>query len=202
MHETIKSTDSLIKESIHHFFEENGIKNPNKKHYGNALSEFYMWEIGQHIFKIYDDDIKDGLECDGKGDLNIDFAHHYIEDNSFLIIQSKYKGNNSSVDIDELSGFFNIHERITDKTYLNKFGNSAVKSELADINENSSFNYVFLTNDKFTDRLIVGFPEVRPVRLELTNKESVNFKPLIHEKAIYRKPDCWSYQEAGSRYSG
>jgi hypothetical protein len=36
----------------------------------------------------------------------------------------------------------------------------------------------------------VSSPKVRPAKLELTITGFVNFKLLIHEEAIYRKPDC------------
>jgi hypothetical protein len=182
MIETIKSTDSLIKEAIQNIFEEKGIKRPVNQDYGKALTEFYMWEIGQHIYKIYEDDIETGLECDGKGDLNVDFAHHYIDENSFLIIQSKYKGNKSSVDSDELSGFFNIHERIIDRQYLNEHGNQAVRNELSEINDNSTFNYVFLTNDKFTNWLSSEFARLKSSKESLFENVTFSYVSITEIK--------------------
>lgn len=173
MAETIKSTENFIKESINNFFEEKGIKYPNSRDYGRALTVFYVKEIGQYVLNIYEDDVEGGLECDGKGDLNVDFAHNYIEENSYLIIQSKYKGAKSNVSSDEISGFFNIHERISDKKFFEKHGNRAVKSILSDLKEDSTFKYIFLTNDRLSQRIIDEFEKFKC--LKETQNENISF---------------------------
>ncbi len=78
---------------------------------GKALTEFYLKEIGIYLFQIYDDDIETNI-CDGKGDLGIDFIVH--KSGEWLILQSKYKGQSSSITIDEIAGFFQIYSRISD----------------------------------------------------------------------------------------
>lgn len=144
--------EDLIQEGINKYLLDKGIirDNANTNQLGKALTEFYIKDIGQYLYKIYEDDVEEGLKCDGKGDLNIDFAYKY--DNTYYIFQSKYKGKNTSVSSDEITGFYNIHRRLLDKKFFNNHANSVLRDIIGSIQEDSNFYYFFLTNDKVSER--------------------------------------------------
>jgi hypothetical protein len=86
--------EDIVQEGINTYLLEKSIEQSsvNTKQLGKALTEFYIQEIGQYLYNIYDND--------------------------FYIFQSQYKVSKSSVSSDEISGFFNIHKRFMDRIFL------------------------------------------------------------------------------------
>lgn len=114
-----KRFEEILKEGIGKTLFERGIKDFDKAScipLGKALTEFYLKEIGQYLIPVYEEDIDDNI-CDGKGDLGIDFI--YKRENSWLIFQSKYKGQSSNLTSGEAADFFQIFPRIANQDYLN-----------------------------------------------------------------------------------
>ncbi len=145
-----KRFEDILKEGLERSLRDKGINDFNTAtniQRGKALTDFYAKEIGQYLYKIYEEDIDDSL-CDGKGDLGVDFV--YKKDNEWLIFQSKYKGRNSCVTLDEISGFFNIHSRITDQDYFEKHANRFLKDLLIDFKSNDTIQFIFITNDNIS----------------------------------------------------
>ncbi len=144
--------EEILKEGIEKCLIDKGIKrsNANPFQLGKSLSEFYLKEIGQYLYPILEEDVDENM-CDGKGDLGIDYVHN--KDGEWIMFQSKYKGQGSSVSPDEISGFFDIHSKITDSSYFDKHANNVLKDLLSDYNEENIVQFVFITNSKISTRI-------------------------------------------------
>jgi len=139
--------EGIIKSAMNQYLEERGISyaKANKKQLGKAFCEFYVKDIAAYLFQFDEDLIEEGLRCDGKDDLNIDFA--YKNEDTFYIIQSKYKSKKKgSLDRDEILGFFGIHSNILDQKFLESHANETVRDILSTFTENSQVHYILLTN--------------------------------------------------------
>ncbi len=112
--------------------------------------------------------MEEGFDCDGKGDLGIDFLIKK-EDGSIIIYQSKYKGARNSLDVQEISGFFQIPNRIFNKPFLSSYGNENLKFQLLGINKDTQFDFIFITNDKLSYRIKEEF-ETQKVIAENKNE--------------------------------
>jgi predicted DNA binding CopG/RHH family protein len=159
--------EGIIKSAMNHYLEEKGIPydKANKKQLGKAFCEFYVRDIGAYLFQFDDDLIEDGLRCDGKDDLNIDFA--YRNEDTFYIIQSKYKSKKKgSLDRDEILGFFGIHSNILDEKFLESQANETVRDILSTFTENSQGHYILLTNISISQNLRDQFNKAEREGLE------------------------------------
>lgn len=180
--------EEILQEGISNCLHEKGIarERANTCQLGKAFAETYFNEIGMYLFSLDDDAISEGIECDGKGDLNIDFA--YELDNQYIICQFKYKGKNSGVTTDEISGFFNIANRLVDSTYFEKHANAALKDILRDFEYNSPVQFYFITNDKISDNDTIRDEfNLLKNQIELkTENYSFELKSLSELKEDYR----------------
>lgn len=153
--------EDILKEGLEACVKGKGIKDFNSaspQQRGKALSEFYINEIGQYLYKIYEDDIESSI-CDGRGDLNIDFV--YKKDGEWLVFQSKYKGQSTSVTHDEIAGFFQIYSRITDDDYFEKHANRSLKELLLDFKADDNIQFIFITNDKISQSIEDDFNRLK-----------------------------------------
>ena len=68
--------EDILQDGINKCLQEKGLNRDkcNTRQLGKAFTEFYFTEIGQYLFGIDEDSLYDGLECDGSGDLNVDFS--------------------------------------------------------------------------------------------------------------------------------
>ena len=148
----------VLMERISYYLEEKGIKSvdkANKKQISKALTEFYVREIGVYLYAFDEDMIDDGLKCDGKGDLNIDFI--YKNEDVFYLIQTKYRGTKKHLARDDISGFIKIHSRIKDSNFVENHGNEWVKEFLSSFKDSSQVHYFLLTNVDLTETLLDQF---------------------------------------------
>ena len=177
----------IVKNGMNDCLEQRNLtwEKATKKQFGRALVEFYLREVGQFLFPIYEGDIEDGLDCDGKGDLNVDFASSQ-DNNNYIILQSKFKGANNRLNTDEISGFFRIHERLLDKEFFENHANVTLRDLLRDFNEDSTVQYIFLTNDKASDRIIDEFTQCKQDYESRYSNTSYELKSLTEIKKDYR----------------
>lgn len=158
MEKDIERFDKLIKERMEFYLCEKGIKNleaANKKNIARALQEFYLKDIAFYLSQFDEESIDDGLDCDGQGDLNIDFACK--QDNTYFVFQSKYKGKKNNLTRDEISGFFRIHSRLNDREYFSTYANEIVIEILGDYKPSCEVIYILFTNAKLTQTMIDEF---------------------------------------------
>ena len=159
--------DQIIKDRMKDYFECKGIINPVGTDYGKAFLYFYTKEIACYMNSIYEDDLEEGFDCDGKGDLGLDFLLRK-EDGTLLVVQSKYKGHRSALSSDEVANFFQVPQRILSKAFINQHGNESVKFHLKDLKLDDAIDFIFVTNDKITQRLKDEF-ENQKSAAEITN---------------------------------
>src|SRR4051812_1594056 len=113
-----KKFEEILKEGIENSLSLKGIKPYNSAksfQLGNALTEFYLKEIGQYLYPFNEDEVDNGI-CDATKDCGIDFIYNSGEE--WFIFQSKFKGNSNAISHDEIAGFFNIHSHVIDDAYL------------------------------------------------------------------------------------
>ena len=175
--------DDILKEGMERCYVEKGIQTPNNVQQGNALTEFYVKEIGQFLYKIQEEDIEENL-CDGKGDIGIDFV--YQKDRDWLIFQAKYKGQKKPLSSDEISGFFDVYRKISNRNYFYKHANSLVKRILGDFREGDSIQFIFVTNAQLTTKNEDDFNELK--RQHEGDEETVSYelKGLTDLKKDYK----------------
>ena len=122
---------------------------PDEK--GRALTEFYATDIDAHLNSFSDDDIEKGLECDGSGDLGIDFVCQ--REDHYFIYQSKYRGRNHNLQRKEVLDFFNAYKVIIDRKQLEK-ANEDVRDLLRDFSrEDSSITFSLITTGKVSETI-------------------------------------------------
>jgi len=179
--------ETIIQEGINHYLSLKGLNlsTANNVKLGYALTEFYIKEIGRFLYDIYEDDVSDGLLCDGKNDMNIDFA--YRNEKSVIIIQSKYRGVRSSLKTDELAGFFNIHSRLTNEVYFNRYANNSVKNAIGIYSEENTYTYIFISNDKASEAIISEFNRLKEEKEAIFSNVNYEFKPFTEIKRDYRE---------------
>lgn len=143
----------VIRQGMEAYLQERGfpsLENANKKQRAKALLEYYTKDIGAYLYQFDEDQIDEGLRCDGSSDLNIDFV--YKHEDTFYIIQSKYK-RSGCLERDEVSGFFKIHSRILDKEFFEMNANDTVRDILSNFKKTSPVHYILLTNCQITDTI-------------------------------------------------
>lgn len=133
------------------YYTEKGIENPSNVQKGHAFAHFYVKDILSNKFNLTDEEIDEGLNIDGSGDLGADCV--FIKDDNYLIFQFKYKGKKSSVTKDEIAGFRLLHETLINQEYVSEHGNSELKYHLQDFNSKKSVYYYFVTNGEIPDDL-------------------------------------------------
>ena len=154
-----KVVESTLKDYMHSYFIDAGIKDPTTRDKGKAFLDFYVREILANLTNLDEDMISEGLEIDYSGDLGVDFV--YKDGKSFYIFQSKFKGSKASVSSDEISGFFDVHSKITDKEYLRDYGNANLQDILKELTPNCEVQYRFVTNAHFSNTLEAHFNKRR-----------------------------------------
>ena len=126
---------------------------------GKAFLEYYIREIARYVHYMTDEyNINEGLDCDGKDDMGIDFIYKF-DDNRFLIVQSKYRSS-QSLDKDEIAGFFDVHNRVIIPSER-EIAKLTVRELLRDMPPESSITYVLLTNQKATNSNTKNFERQR-----------------------------------------
>ena len=178
--------EDILQEGINKCLIEKGIvrEKANTKQLGKAFTEFYFNEIGQYLFPIDEDTIYDGLECDGSGDLNIDFA--FEKENQYFIFQFKYKGKNARVTTDELAGFFGICNRINDETYFDKHANNSLKDLLRNLSPENPIQFYFVTNDKVSTTINDEFQLQKEIKENQFDHYSFELKNISDLKTDYK----------------
>ena len=176
LHEIYKAVIDGMEKYLKKRFDKPSLTAASPIEQGKALTEFYVKDIALHTDALSDvDRIDDGLECDGSGDLNMDFIYKNPNDDEFWICQSKHKGRKGFLKSDEISGFFQIHERICDKP-TRKRANQSVKDMLRDFNEKkSSATFVLLTNGKVSEGQMAEFNRQRDKLLASDEPWAGNF---------------------------
>jgi hypothetical protein len=161
--------DSIIKERIKDYFEHKCINKPTQNDYGRVFLYFYIRDVASYMNGIYEDDQDDGFDVDGKGDLGIDFLL-MREDANLLVIQSKYKGHRSLLSADDIANFFQVPKRILNKPFINQHGNANIKHHLRNISSDAQIDFVFVTNDKLSQRNKDEFEQQKAIaEVENTN---------------------------------
>lgn len=145
------SFDSVIKERIKDYFEQECINKPTQNDYGRAFLYFYIRDVASYMNGIYEDDQDDGFDVDGKGDLGVDFLLRR-EDANLLVVQSKYKGHRSILSADDIANFFQVPKRILNKSFIAQHGNANIKHHLRNTSSEDQIDFVFVTNDKLSQR--------------------------------------------------
>jgi len=147
-----KKFDEVLKEGIESYLLKKGIKNFNSAKsadLGNALTEFYLKEIGQYLYPFTEDETDDGI-CDSSRDCGIDFI--YNSDEEWFIFQFKYKGNANSINHDEIAGFFNIHSHILDEIYIKNHAHKRLKELLYDFKKDHNVQYFLISNSRISEK--------------------------------------------------
>jgi hypothetical protein len=179
--------NQIIRFAMEKYLVERGLTfcNATKKQRGKAFMEFYIKDIGQYLYQFDEDFIDDGLSCDGANDLNIDFA--YKNEDCYYVFQSKYKGT-GSLERDEISGFFNIHSRLSDKVFFNNNANDAVKDIFSSYKKNSEVHYILFTNAILTESNHQEFTRLLQEHSVVTNKDFLTWemKGYSELKADYK----------------
>jgi hypothetical protein len=166
-----------IENKIEYYLKEKGIqsiKEANKKQLGKAFLEYYVKDIAKFLYQFDDDLIDDGLACDYKGDLNVDFV--YKNEDTYFILQSKYKGKGNKITRDEIAGFAKVHSRITDTEFFNKHANEQLKDLLSDFSKKSFAHYFLITNDKVSEVLIDEFNKDTKEEIEHFSDYTIDFE--------------------------
>jgi len=172
--------DNTLKDYMQSYLSEKGLtlENASTKNKGDAFSDFYVKEILYYSNKLDDDVMEEGMRCDGKGDLEVDFA--YKDGSTYFIYQMKYRGKNGRIVESDISKFYNTHQRITDKEYLSKHGNEAVNDIFYKIKKTDSFQYFFITNTAPTARIKddcdLYEDEAKGKHEELYNNEQISWE--------------------------
>src|SRR5690606_19393107 len=105
----------------------------------HAFANFYITEIFANKYNIADDDVTEGLNIDGKDDLGVDCI--LKKDNTYLIFQFKYKGSKNGVERDEVAGFRELHERLSNSDHVQQYGNEEIRYALEKFHRQSSAVY-------------------------------------------------------------
>ena len=176
--------DQIIKDRMKDYFESKGIINPVSTDYGKSFLYFYTKEIAGYMNSIYEDDLEDGFDCDGKGDLGIDFLLRK-EDGTLLVVQSKYKGHRTSLSSDDVANFFQVPQRVLNKTFINQHSNENMKFHLKDLNLDDAIDFIFVTNDKITPRLKDEFENQKTVAESTNTNHTFYFKGYSELKKEY-----------------
>lgn len=178
--------EEILQEGVTACLSEKGINRDKAStvQLGKAFAEFYFKEIGIFLFAIDEDTVSDGIECDGKGDMNVDFAFEI--ENQYFIFQFKYKGKSSRITTDEISGFFNTPNRLVDYDYFDKHANNALKDLLREFNKESTAQFYFITNDKLSNTIIDEFNLQKEINENKSDNYSFELKSLSDLREDYR----------------
>lgn len=174
------SLDSVRREidlGVDKYLEEKGIYGKDRANtiqLGKAFLEFYIKDIATFLYKFDSDLVETGLDCDGKGDMNVDFI--YKQENTYFIFQSKYKGQRNAITHDEIAGFAKIHSRILDTDYFKKHANSNVQDLLRDFGSKSVVRYIFITNSKISDGIKADFKRVTDAELSNFSESEIQYE--------------------------
>lgn len=120
----------------------------NNVQQGKVFAWVCLNEIFSTIWGLDENEIENGF-CDGAKDLGIDFI--YKNGNDYTICQFKYKGQGSNVNLDELKGFFALHNTVINKDYVQNNGNNAVVDLLEEVNTEDTFHYQFICNCELSE---------------------------------------------------
>ena len=157
----------------------------DKTRIGLAFSEFCVKEILAPFHEFSDDDqIESGLRCDGPRDLGIDFI--YRNEDSYHILQVKYKGEAGNLSPDEVGHFLGIDGRIFSPAL--KEANDEVQDLLDEIKPTSSVEYSLVTNGRLSEPLLREFERRKR---ELSERETAEWRILDGEdlrKKFTRSP--------------
>ena len=140
---------TIIRESMQDYYCERGISSPTTIDIGHAFARFYINEIFANKYNITDEEINDGLNIDGKGDLGADCI--FIKDNTYMIFQFKYKGQKNCITKDEIAGFKELYEKFSNQEHVSAYGNSEIKAALSKFSAKSNAIFYFVTNDELRD---------------------------------------------------
>lgn len=152
--------DDIVHSSMRAYLAGIGFNQLNKasdKHKGEAFLDFYVKDIAIPLHHLDADAAEEGLKCDGRDDMGMDFICKH--DDVFHVVQSKYKryGNVSEEDI---ARFFGIHETLTTGAY--KTGtNDYVVDALREYKPSSPVKYWFVTTAKASDEARNSFDNKR-----------------------------------------
>ena len=145
---------------------------------GKALTEFYVKEIACHTDNLSDEDlIERGLECDGAGDMGIDFAYEAPGENRFWICQSKHKSGNRALESKEIYEFFAILGKISDNKTMRR-AKRTVRELLEDFREPSkqpSATFVLVTSGKITPAVRTEFDREKKKAVKSLGDLAENF---------------------------
>lgn len=174
-----------IRERMQELVEEYGfsgsLDEASTVYKGKALTEFYIRDIDGQINNFSSEEIGNGLECDGSDDLGVDFVCK--QDDHYFIYQFKYKGRNSSLTRNEISGFFDMYEAISDKEQL-KNANAEVKDLLRGFSKDSSVTFSLVTTGKVSSSIRNWFDESK--RKSVNNlqysEDNVDWKLITMEE--------------------
>ena len=119
-----------------------------------ALTAFYAFDIARYRDDFDSDEIDQGLECDGKGDVAVDFV--VARDDIYFIYQTKYRSGKANLTRDEISGFFAIHNRILSTSGMQN-ANESVKSQLEGVSDSSGFRFFLIVNFRVSDEMRAEF---------------------------------------------
>ena len=125
-----------------------GIERATTEEMSIALAEYYIKEIAYYTSHINEEDkIETGLDCGNN--LGIHFIYEKPDEKEFNIFQSKYKGAGAKLLPSEIVEFLGIHEKILRLEQHQK--TERFKGLLDEVDEDSSINYVLLTNAEASD---------------------------------------------------
>lgn len=176
--------DQIIRERMKEYLDSKGIMNPVSTDYGRAFLHFYTREIAGYMNSIYEDDLEDGFDCDGKGDLGIDFLLRK-EDGTLLVVQSKYKGHRTALSSNDIADFFQVPQRVLNKTFIAQHGNENIKYHLKNLTLDDAIDFVFVTNDKISQRLKDEFDNQKGIAETANTNHTFYFKGYSELKKEY-----------------
>ena len=137
-----------------------------------ALTAFYAFDIASYRDNFDDDEIEQGLECDGKGDAAVDFV--VARDDVYFIYQTKYRSGKANLTRDEISGFFAIYHRILSPSGMQN-ANEAVKSQLEKVSDSSGFRFFLIVNFRVSDEMRAEFNAWRERARETSGDADVDW---------------------------
>lgn len=176
--QSLDSIRKIVNAGVDACLKERGLtrENAGPVAIGRAFVEFYAKQIAYYTNHINDMELIDqGLECDGKDDMGIDFVYEKVDDDEFWICQAKFKGGkSSSLTRDEIAGFFQVHTRILDKHARAK-ANSSVREALQDITPKSSVTFVLLTSAKASEQNREEFRKLKKKAMKESAGKADNF---------------------------
>ena len=129
------------------------IEDAARTHYeGDKEKGFKFWAVSQVLMDtdLSDDQIKDPLELDGKGDLGLDGYYEDAETETLILIQSKFRDQPAAIGNEDLNRFFSCLKKVLNPEVVvaakNPLAQDAHRAVKDGISKGWTLRFVFVTS--------------------------------------------------------